>query len=295
VEGVTYRIHHNTVYHYSTPVRVCHNLVMLTPRSDHHCKLLSHKVQVRPASPTLRRREDYFGNTVYAFSIEESHRQLSVTSTARVRVTDRVTPAISPAWTQIRQEVATQEDLRWLEACRFGFNSPRIQSSSDFAAYASQSFTPGRGIIESAVDLSSRIHREFEYDKHATDVNTPTSQAFAQRSGVCQDFAHVQIACLRSLGLCARYVSGYLRTLPLPGQERLIGADQSHAWVSLYCGADIGWVDFDPTNDCVAGTNHIPIAWGRDYTDVTPMRGVFLGGGEHRMDVSVDVSPVEGI
>lgn len=294
MEGITYRIHHNTTYHYTSPVRVCHNLVMLTPRSDQHTKVLSHKVLVRPVSPTLRKREDYFGNVVYAFSIDESHRQLMVSSTARVRVNERPIPVGNVSWTQIRQAVATQEDPRWLDACRFAFNSPRIQAASEFAAYASQSFMPGRDIIDAGLHLSMRIYREFKYDVHSTHVGTPTSVAFAQRSGVCQDFAHVQIACLRSLGLCARYVSGYLRTLPPPGKERLIGADQSHAWVSLYCGAEIGWVDFDPTNNCLAGINHIPIAWGRDYTDVTPMRGVFLGGGEHRMEVSVDVSPVDG-
>jgi transglutaminase-like putative cysteine protease len=292
MESVTYRIHHTTTYNYSTPVRVCHNLVMLTPRGDGHAEILTHRLNIRPTPPILSKRTDYFGNLVHAFSIEESHRQLVVNATARVRVESRDCPEISTPWNFVRQQIVSQIDPHWLDACRFAFNSPRIQMAPQFAEYSSVSFTPQRSILEAARDLTSRIHRDFKYDSLSTNVNTSTDRVFAQRSGVCQDFSHVQIACLRSIGLCARYVSGYLRTNPPPGKERLIGADQSHAWVSLYCGPELGWIDLDPTNDCLAGVSHIPIAWGRDYTDVTPFRGVFLGGGDHRLEVSVDVCPV---
>ena len=294
MERLTYRIQHTTNYHYSSPVRICHNLVMLTPRSDTLTEVVSHRLQIRPTPPTLNRHEDYFGNLIHAFSIEDSHRQLTVTSTGRVRVSSRVIHGASPTWNEVRQQIARQSDPRWLDACRFAFNSPRIRVAPDYASFAAQSFTPEREILEAARDLTSRIHQDFTYDPKATTVDTPTSVAFGLRKGVCQDFAHVQIACLRSLGLCARYVSGYLRTTPPPGKPRLIGNDQSHAWISLYCGPDLGWVDFDPTNDCLTNHHHIPIAWGRDYTDVTPIRGVFLGGGEHRLEVSVDVFPVAG-
>ena len=292
MERLTYRIQHTTNYHYSSPVRICHNLVMLTPRSDAFTEVVSHRLQIRPTPPILNRHEDYFGNLVHAFSIEDSHRQLTVTSTGRVRVSSRVIQDAAPAWNEVRQQIASQADPRWLDACRFAFNSPRIRVAPDYANYAAPSFPPGREIVQAALELTSRIHRYFTYDPKATTVDTPTSVAFGLRKGVCQDFSHVQIACLRSLGLCARYVSGYLRTKSPPGRPRLIGNDQSHAWISLYCGQDLGWVDFDPTNDCLANNLHIPIAWGRDYTDVAPIRGVFLGGGEHRLEVSVDVLPV---
>ncbi len=292
MESVTYRIHHNTTYNYSSPVRVCHNLVMLTPRSDGHAEVLGHRIQIRPTPPILSKRTDYFGNLVHAFSIEESHKQLTVNATARVRVDKRELVDIETPWNFVRQQIVSQEDPHWLYVCRFAFNSPRIQMAPQYADYGAHSFTPQRSILEAARDLTSRIHRDFKYDTNSTTVQTPTAKVFSQRSGVCQDFSHVQVACLRSLGLCARYVSGYLRTNALPDKVRLIGADQSHAWVSLYCGQELGWVDLDPTNDCIVGTDHIPIAWGRDYTDVTPFRGVFLGGGDHRLDVSVDVCPI---
>ncbi len=291
MERLTYRIQHSTSYHYAPPVRICHNLVMLTPRSDAFTEVLSHRIQIRPNPPILNRHEDYFGNLVHAFSIEDSHRQLTVTSTGRVRVTSRSVEEASPSWNEVRSQIARQSDPRWLDACRFAFNSPRIRVAPEYAKYAGPSFRQDRDILAAARDLTTRIHTDFKYDTKATTVDTPTSVAFGLRKGVCQDFSHILIACLRSLGLCARYVSGYLRTTPAPGKPRLVGYDQSHAWISLYCGHDLGWVDFDPTNNCIANNNHIPIAWGRDYTDVTPIRGVFLGGGEHRMEVSVDVCP----
>ena len=175
----------------------------------------------------------------------------------------------------------------------FLFDSPRIFVAQPFQEFALACFSDGRDLIEAGLDLTKKIYDEFTYDTDATDVSTTTETAFALKAGVCQDFAHVQIACLRSIGLPARYVSGYLRTKPPPGQERMIGADESHAWVSLYGGSTLGWVDFDPTNACLADTNHIPVCVGRDYGDVTPMRGVATGGGVADLAVNVDVLPID--
>lgn len=292
-ESAAYRISHVTTYTYESPVRVCHNLVMLTPRSDWVARSTNHRVIVKPHPLVVNRREDYFGNTIHAFSIEESHRQLTVSASGRIEVEYAPLPSASttPAWEQVRESVIAQSDLRWLEACKFRFPSERIMLDNDFASYALQSFVPARPILDAAFELTQRIYSDFKYDTRATTVHTPTKDAFANRHGVCQDFAHIQIACLRSLGLCARYVSGYLRTLPPPGQTKLVGADQSHAWISIYCGQQLGWVDLDPTNNQYCHVSHIPIAWGRDYADVVPIRGVFLGGGSHKIHVSVDVSP----
>lgn len=294
MQQAAYRISHVTTYAYEAPVRVCHNLVMLTPRSDCAARPTNHRVSITPTPVVLNRREDYFGNQIVAFSIEESHKELRVSSQGRVEVEygDLPSPKSTSPWETVRDAVTQQTDPRWLDACQFRFNSVRIHASPNYAAYASQSFGSKRPILDAALELTQRIYADFAYDPNATEVHTPTSAAFELRRGVCQDFAHVQIACLRSLGVSARYVSGYLRTLPPPGQKKLVGSDESHAWVSVYCGQDIGWVDLDPTNNKICDIDHIPLAWGRDYNDVVPIRGVFLGGGNHKISVAVDVSLV---
>ncbi|MEM6799626.1 MAG: transglutaminase family protein, partial [Planctomycetota bacterium] len=181
---------------------------------------------------------------------------------------------------------------QWAPPYQFAFPSALAPTSPTLAEYAAESFTPGRPIVESLRDLNARINKDFDYDPRATTVTTPVLEAFAKRAGVCQDFAQVGISCLRSLGLAARYVSGYLRTAPPPGKPRLVGADASHAWLSLYCG-ELGWVDADPTNNTLAGADHVTVAVGRDYSDICPIQGVFVGGGSHVMSVSVDVAPIE--
>lgn len=299
-----YKITHSTAYIYESPVRVCHNLVMLTPREDARVRVRSHRLNIIPHPVQMHQRQDFFGNMFHAFSIEENHRQLKVTSVSRVRVLNRRLPVAEEtmAWEAVASSVTApphsglfeeSPDDKWLEATKYLFDSRKIQRASIFSDYALQDFTPGRPILLCAQALSARIHREFKYDTTATFVNTMPQEALAIKRGVCQDFAQVAISCLRSIGLPARYVSGYLRTIPPPGKPRLIGADQSHAWFSLYCGPTAGWIDLDPTNDCACGKNHIPIAWGRDYQDVVPVRGVFLGGGQHTLKVSVDVLPIE--
>lgn len=289
-----YKIKHVTNYTYSVPVNVCQNLVMLTPRDDHRLQLHHHRLDTHPAPQFSARRNDAYGNHVHAFSIEESHKQLTVTAQNRVTVRPVPPPADNGRpWEEIVAGVRGETDPAWQDASRFLFDSQRIRRQPDFTDYARVSFANDRPILEATRDLTRRIHSDFRYDKHSTDVGTATEQAFRQRSGVCQDFAHIEIACLRSIGVPVRYVSGYLRTLPPAGQPRLIGADQSHAWVAVYCGPEHGWVDVDPTNDCLCNTDHIPIAFGRDYNDVIPLRGVFLGGGDHQLRVSVDVSPID--
>ncbi len=292
MQNAIYRISHVTTYRYETPVRVCHNIVRLSPRSDWYARSINHRVSVKPTPSILNYREDYFGNQLCAFSIEESHRQLTVSASGRVQIEiEELPPAdATPSWESIHESIRAQSDPRWLEACQFRYDSPRVQAGKPFASYAAPSFPVTRPILEAAIELTERIHQDFTYDTKATHVHTPTEEAFELRRGVCQDFAHIQLACFRSLGLSARYVSGYLRTEPKPGTEKLVGADQSHAWVSLYCGQQLGWVDLDPTNAKICDTDHIPLAWGRDYTDVVPIRGVFLGGGKHQITVSVDVS-----
>jgi transglutaminase-like putative cysteine protease len=182
-----------------------------------------------------------------------------------------------------------RSDTSLLDACSFTYDSRYVRRGADLAAYASPSFAPGRAIADAVRELTERIHRDFRYDAQATTLATPLSEVLERRHGVCQDFAHLAIGCLRSLGLPARYVSGYLRTRPPAGRARLIGADASHAWVSAYCG-DSGWIDFDPTNNMIPSNDHITIAWGRDYDDVSPVKGVILGGGEHTMAIAVDVA-----
>lgn len=251
-----------------------------------HCH--SHRLVIRPTPLFSSRRTDSFGNTVHSFAIEENHRQLSVSATSHVTVSTTEPPPDTKSWEEVARGVREQTDPDWLEACRFAFDSPRVDRAAPYEEYARESFTDGRSILDAALDLTARIHSDFEYDKDATSVGTPTDESFRIQKGVCQDFAHVQIACLRSIGLSARYVSGYLRTVPRRGQPRIIGADQSHAWIAVYCGAG-AWVELDPTNDCLGSEDHVPLAWGRDYDDVVPIKGVLLGGGDHRLAVSVDV------
>lgn len=292
---MNYKITHSTTYLYSTPVRVCHNLVILSPREGFAVETHSHRLLIRPTPQVSARRRDAFGNVVHSFSIEENHKQLAVTASSRVTVRPRKPPEAdkTPAWEKVLEAVVDQSDPGWLEATQYRFDSPRVRRNSSFREFAEVSFKPDRPILEGAWELTTRLHKHFKYDVKATTVSTTPEESFKLGLGVCQDFAHVQIACLRSLGLAARYVSGYLRTIPPPGKPRLVGADQSHAWLSLYCGAEVGWVDLDPTNNCYCGTDHIPIAWGRDYSDVAPIRGVFLGGGDHQLQVSVDVCPLD--
>ena len=218
------------------------------------------------------------------------HLGLTVTATSQVKVAAGagVEPSETPPWEQLSRELRMDRRFATLNASLFVFDSPRIKSFTALADYARPSFAAGRPILDAVLDLTRRIHQEFKFDSLATTVHTPLEDVLANRHGVCQDFAQLQIGCLRSLGLAARYVSGYLRTEPPPGQPRLIGADASHAWLSVYLG-EHGWIDVDPTNNVLVGTDHVTVAWGRDYQDVCPIQGIIVGGGEHKMKVAVDV------
>ncbi len=289
-----YRITHATTYQYSDPVPVCQNQLRLSPRDTPWTHCSSHRLTITPRPDSKQRRRDWFGNYVQSFSLLESHRKLAVTATSLVDVLPQSVPDASAtiAWEDVRTAVTEQSLDNWLEASEFVFDSPHVSRADAFREFAEPCFPPGEPVLAGAVALTSKIYSEFEYDPRATTVTTRPEEVLQAKHGVCQDFAHLEIACLRSLGLPARYVSGYLRTLPPPGKPRLIGADASHAWLSVWCGPH-GWIDLDPTNDCICGTDHIPIAWGRDYSDVAPFRGVYLGGGTHTLKVSVDVEPLE--
>lgn len=282
-----YRIRHTTKYEYSDPVAVCHNVVRLTPRTTAVQTVDSYRLIVHPDPSDFVERTDVFGNRVEYFSIQGAHKGLSLTAVSDLLVEAVPAPTESPAWEAVRDGLAAGENAA---TYRFVFPSLHAPLESALRDYAQPSFTPGRPIIDVARDFTTRLHADFKYDPRATTVSTPVLEAFEKRAGVCQDFAHLQIAGLRAMGLAARYVSGYLRTIPPPGKKRLVGADASHAWLSVYCGP-AGWVDFDPTNDCIPQSDHITSAIGRDYGDVCPIQGVFVGGGSHTMSVSVDVEP----
>jgi len=308
-----YRLIHRTHYRYTDPVDLANHLACLRPRELPHQHVLEFDVKITPEPTMFVERVDYFGNSLQIFSIQTPHRELLVRSRALVEVLDigaDKSAALIP-WESARDSMANDHSPTGLDAYQFSFESPRIPLRAAFADYALQSFTPQRPLREALLDLTARIHADYKFKGGATSVSTTVDEVFLRRVGVCQDFAQLQIACLRSLGLAARYVSGYLRTIPPPGQERVIGADASHAWLSVYCpgkasaGPDPGnqgqtstdsgpiWLDVDPTNNCEPRDGHITLAWGRDYSDVSPLRGLILGGGKHTLKVGVDVEPIE--
>jgi transglutaminase-like putative cysteine protease len=287
---VIYSITHSTSYSGSKPVSVCHNQAWLRPRDlpNQNCETFSLRISPEPSIQS--ERIDHFGNSVNFFSFNQGYEKLNVSAVSRVALVPRDHPTpVSPQWESVRDAVSVNRTPEPLDAYMFSFSSPRIRTHTEFADYARVSFLPQRDILSAAKDLTQRVFKEFEFDKRATTVTTPVEEVFRNRKGVCQDFAHLQIALLRSLRLPARYISGYLRTIPPPGKPRLLGSDASHAWLSLYCGTELGWIDLDPTNNLIPSTDHITIAWGRDYSDVPPLRGVYIGGGSHSLTVSVDV------
>lgn len=290
-----YKVTHTTTYTYSETVPVCHNKAHVTPRELPRQDCAYHRLTVRPRPSSFGRGSDYFGNPVCYFSIHEGHRRMSVTAVSRIEV--RPEPprdaGAAPPWHEVRQAVAADRSPAGLEIQQFLYDSPAVPISPELAAYAGEVFTRRLPVLEGVRQLTQRIHAEFQYDQAATSAQSTVHEVFRLKRGVCQDLAHVQIGCLRALGLPARYVSGYLRTLPPPGGERLVGADASHAWVAAWCGP-LGWIAFDPTNNLEVGTDHVTLAWGRDYSDVCPIEGVFVGGGQHELQVSVDVQPLNG-
>jgi transglutaminase-like putative cysteine protease len=285
---------HRTTYLYADSVTTSHHEARLSPRDSEVQRTISHDITVTPTPEARRRRFDYFGNRTVHFSLSEPHRSLDVVAESIVELSVVRAPnlADSPGWEEVRDRLRVDRRRDVLDAYAFTFESPFIRPLPEIHEFAAEHFTPGRPLLEAVDALMHAIYTEFTYDPRATDVSTPLSEVLATRRGVCQDFAHFAIACLRSHGVSARYVSGYLLTRPPPGKTKLVGADASHAWFATFV-PDFGWVDFDPTNDVIPQGEHITVAYGRDFDDVTPIRGVILGGGSHQVSVSVDVDIVK--
>lgn len=286
---------HDTIYTYTAPVDTAFHLACLSPQAGHQQQLLAHDLQIDPAPSAVSQAPDAFGNRRTHFSILTPHETLTVTAKSRVLVYPRraqLDPRESPRWENVATMLRYRARAPFWPAADFAFASPFIPLVPALRQLAEASFRSGRPFAQAAIELMRRIHAEFKYESESTEVSTPLAEVLKQRRGVCQDFAHVMIGALRSVGLPAAYVSGYLLTRPPPGQPRLIGADASHAWVSIWCPV-LGWIDLDPTNDQVVGTTHVTLAVGRDFGDVTPLRGVIRGGGSHSVTVSVTVTPEE--
>ena len=287
-----YHIVHETRYEYESRVAVAQQLLHLTPRDLPWQRRMAHSVAIDPEPSETTEHLDYFGNPVRHAVLDSPHDRLTVRAESEVTVGSRGggrVPEGSIAWEAVRERLHDARESNLLEAAEFCFESPHIRFSASLGRFAAASFPRGRPFLEGVLDLNRRIHTEFAFDDSATSVSTPLAEVLEMRRGVCQDFAHLMTGCLRVLGLPARYVSGYVLTTPPAGQVRLIGADASHAWVSAFCPSQ-GWVDFDPTNDLVVDDEHITLAWGRDFSDVAPMRGVILGGGEQELEVHVTVT-----
>jgi transglutaminase-like putative cysteine protease len=293
---MAYEVTHRTEYRYPSTVSSSFGEIIMLPRDLPGQACVRSELVIDPAPHDLRQRIDFFGNRVAYFAVLAPHTRLSVTATSLVRVHGRLaeaSPALEIGWEQARDQLRADTVGELLEARQFVLDSPLVTLSEQLAEYAAPSFPPGQPVLAAVTDLASRIYRDFEFLPGATEVKTTIDEVFARRAGVCQDFAHVAIGCLRSLGLAARYVSGYLETRPPPGKARIAGADVSHAWVSAFVpGA--GWVDVDPTNDQLVNDRYVTTAWGRDYTDVPPLKGViFTEGDVQDLRVSVDVIPVD--
>lgn len=286
-----YRVIHKTEYEYGEPVSHSHNEARLLPRSASFQFCNDAVLKIEPEPVDYREREDFFGNRVAYFCIREPHKRFSVVATSEVDVVSARQLDFSNGndWESVKLSLPDYPD-----ALQYALDSPFVSSSPGLMDYAKPSFPSGRPLVDAVHDLMQRIHRDFTYDPGFTTLATPLLEVFAHRRGVCQDFAHLALGCLRSMGLAARYVSGYIETLPLPGKEKLVGADASHAWFSVYL-PEAGWMDFDPTNNQVPADRHIVVAWGRDYGDVTPLKGVIFGGGNHELAVSVEVSRLDPI
>ncbi len=290
-----FHVAHETRYEYASAVALSQQLLHLSPRNFEFQQCLSHQLEIDPASTERHVAVDFFGNDTEYLVISDPHERLLISAESQLSLNAR--PGLeliadSISWERVRDGLRRIGDATRLEPIKYLYESPHVALGEYLIDYAHSSFTTGQSVLAGAWDLVQRIHNEFAFDPKATEISTPLSELMTIRRGVCQDFAHLMIGCLRSLGIPCRYVSGYILTMPAPGKERLIGADASHAWVSVYCPS-IGWVDFDPTNACMVNLEHLTLGWGRDFSDVTPVRGVMLGGGgAQQLEVSVTVTPL---
>src|SRR5258706_806673 len=298
-----YDIRQVTTYRYASPVAYARHVLRLTPIDRMGQRVHAAAVDIEPAPVQRREGHDFFGNRMTWIELDRPHDTLSVRVAARVAVKRDIAPEATPPWEEVRDAAFASVDLSPNSPAHYLFPSRQVSLDPEIRAYAAESFAAGRPILEGAVDLMRRIKAEFVYEIGATTASTTPPMSFALRRGVCQDFAHIMISGMRGLGLPAAYVSGYLRTVPLPqkgedkgtGEQRLTGADAMHAWVLVWCGADAGWVGLDPTNAIAAGNDHVVLAIGRDYADVAPIDGVIFASGGQRLEVGVSVTPVSAM
>jgi len=291
---MNYRITHRTTYAYSESVAVSHHAARLRPRDTDTQQCKEYTLSFDPEPDHFTEHTDSFGNLVSCFSIQKLHARFEVTSRSLVTLSRvlQPEPAQTPPWEAVAAMFRDPVPADLLDPCQFVFRSPLLIHEMPLREFALPSFKKDRPVLAAAADLCARIHREFVFDPKATTISTPLAEVLAKKRGVCQDFAHLAIASLRAMGLPARYVSGYLRTHPPAGKPRLVGVDASHAWVSCFVPG-FGWVDIDPTNDCFTSLDHITVAIGRDFSDVSPVRGIITGGGKHSVGVGVDVEPLD--
>jgi len=286
-----YQIIHTTAYEYHQSVSLCHNIAKLAMRNTANQLCKSTVVQIKPEPDIISEYEDFFGNKVMYFAIQQEHEALTVTVKSHVEKTVGENPTLNffseMSWEDAKMRLQ-EPGIDNFFARQFVAETPYTQKTDEISAYALLSFVSGRSIFGAARDLMQRIYQDFEFNPRFTTIATPLSEVMKLRKGVCQDFAHLAISCVRSVGLAARYVSGYLETIPPPGKQKLTGVDASHAWFSVYIPGS-GWIDFDPTNNILPSQRHLCIGWGRDYADVTPLKGVILSSGDHELKVSVDV------
>ena len=290
-----YRVTHSTTYNYSRNVTLCHNVAHLMPRNTPQQTCYYSELKIAPLPITVNEWADLFGNRQASFSIQDPHHQLVVTAISEVDILSAgslLDNAFPISWEQAVNHMQTVTDPETMDARLYLLESDFVEFSAEVDAYTGLSFSPNRPVLEAVEDLMHRIYQDFAYVPGFSSIATPLEEVLRHRKGVCQDFAHLAIACLRMRGLAARYVSGYLETIPPAGSERLIGADASHAWFSVFVPHQ-GWVDFDPTNAQIPNEQHITVAWGRDYGDVAPLKGVVFGGGaKNKLQVSVDVERI---
>jgi transglutaminase-like putative cysteine protease len=287
------RVRHETTYRYAPRVDIAYHLACLMPQSGHAQQVADAELAIEPKPAQQATSTDAFGNLRTYFALFTPHDALRVRAESHVVVTPRFDGldfAQSARWEKVAAALRYRVKTPFWPATDFLYASPFVPMLDELRAYAEGSFPAGQRLVPGAIDLMHRIHADFAYEPQSTSISTPLAEVFARRRGVCQDYSHVMLGCLRALGLPAAYISGYLLTNPPPGQPRLLGADASHAWVSVWC-PQIGWVDLDPTNDVIVGSSHVTLAVGRDFGDVTPLRGVIRGGAEHTMTVAVSVVP----
>lgn len=291
-----YNVIHSTRYKYAARVTHCYNLANLIPRNTARQRCINSKIIVMPQPIHTNKQTDYFGNQSYHFEIQTAHKELLIRSESQIEIQDTCSDLnldLGMSYADALNYYQQAPSFDAIRAKEFIIDSPMIKTNDAIADYARPSFSLTRPLNSCVAELTKRIFEDFTYTPGFTTIATPLSEVLEHKRGVCQDFAHLEIACLRAMGIPAKYVSGYMETLPPPGQEKLVGADATHAWISYYSPEE-GWIEFDPTNDVRASNKHIVTAEGRDYYDVTPVKGVIFGGGKRPvLEISVDVSRIQ--